>query len=313
MENLELFKLRAEYANNDRQRNRMSQDKLKSLQRALLYSYQSGWIRKDFSNENYVRALINPDKIKFDYDEKIVSVEYEYNFKCGDSFEWPKLSGVHWLIYKQEITELAYFRGSIRRCQEVTFIHPDTKETVKIWAAIRGPVETKLNTIQKSGIVADVPNLTLNLYMPNNELNQRVFARYQTFAFAGRFWQVVATDDISTVNILEINALEDYDCKSNELLTEVVDPNVNTAQNEVQIVGQTFVKPLEKHNYSIGLDDGEWSITLPASNNKEIEDVLEYTVQNDGSIDITWVAMISGSYIIHYGEIEKTIVVESLF
>ena len=74
------------------------------------------------------------------------------------------------------------------------------------------------------------------------------------------------------------------------------------------------LKPLTKQNYTvIGPPNLKWSITLPASNNKEIKDVLKYNILEDGSIDVTWTAMISGSYILHYGMLEKTIVVESLF
>jgi len=51
---------------------------------------------------------------------------------------------------------------------------------------------------------------------------------------------------------------------------------------------------------------------LPASKNKEVEDVINYTVV-DNTITITWTAMISGSYIVHYGDLEKTVIVESLF
>ena len=98
MENLNLLKLRAKHANNDRQRDRMVQDKLRSLHRALLYSYQTAWIKKDgVEDAAYVRALINPDKVKFDYDEKIVSVEFAHGFSPGDTFEW-KNTGTHWPV-----------------------------------------------------------------------------------------------------------------------------------------------------------------------------------------------------------------------
>ena len=80
MENLELMKMRARALNNDRQIERMVRDKLKSLHRSLLYSYQSAWIQKVGSEEKN-RALINPDKIKFDYDEKIVSVDPKWGYK----------------------------------------------------------------------------------------------------------------------------------------------------------------------------------------------------------------------------------------
>lgn len=314
MNNLNNFKMRADYANNDRQHNRMVEGKLKSLYRALLYSYQAAWIRKDYTDDNYVRALINPDKIKFDYDEKIVSVEFEYEFHPGDSFEWPKNSGIHWIIYKQEVTELAYFRGNVRKCQLLEVKDPETKETESIWAAVRGPVETKINSIQKAGIVADVPNLSLEIYMMRTDKNIRLFSRYERFNFMNRTWKVNATDDISTSGILQVMAVEDYDCEHDNLIIDVVDPNPSTDNVEYKITGNTFTKPLNENNYTVNsIEDSKWTITLPAIKNKEIDDVLQYTVKEDNSIDVKWIAMISGSFILHYGSLEKTVVVESLF
>ena len=62
------------------QQERMIRDKRKSLDKATLYSYQAALIRKCIPDDvdlmegdkNLpVRALINPDKNKFDYDNKI--------------------------------------------------------------------------------------------------------------------------------------------------------------------------------------------------------------------------------------------------
>ena len=44
-----------------------------------------------------VRALINPNKLKQDYDDKIISIGYEFGFKVGDVFEWIGTKS-HWLI-----------------------------------------------------------------------------------------------------------------------------------------------------------------------------------------------------------------------
>lgn len=312
MNNLELLKIRARHANNDRQRDRMVLDKLKSFHRALLYSYQTAWIKKDgVEDAEYVRALINPDKVKFDYDEKIVSVDFLHNFKPGDTFEWQN-TGTHWIILKQELTELAYFRGNVRRCQYLEAIDPETKETVGFWAAIRGPVETKLNTIQKAGIVADIPNLTLNIYLPKTEQTTRMFDRYFTFKFENRYWRVTAPDSISTPGILEIAALEDYECHYEDIALEQK-PSEPSA--EIYIKGNTIVKPLESSNYQIDnlIEGQEWQVVLP-SNNKDIEDILEWQLGDDGkTITITWIDMISGSYIVRYGNLEKTVIVESLF
>lgn len=312
MENLELMKMRARALNNDRQIERMVRDKLKSLHRSLLYSYQSAWIQKVGSEEKN-RALINPDKIKFDYDEKIVSIDPKWEYKPGDVFEW-KNTGTYWLILKQELTEIAYFRGNCRRCQAVEVLNKETGETETYWMAIRGPVETKINTIQKSGIVADVPNLTINAYVTKNDKTVKYFDRYQRFAFTGRYWKVTASDSISTPGILEFTAEEDYDCKHDDLIVEIVDPNPPVEEFVNNIIGETFIYPLSSMIYSTTypINGAKWSVKL-TNENKDIDDVLEYEILDDGNIKITWTTMVSGSFEIHYGDLTRTIIVQSLF
>ena len=312
--NLELFKMRAHALNNDRQHDRMIDDKRKSMHRALLYSYQAAWIKKDTDPEaKWVRALMNPDKVKFDYDEKIVSVDWEYGFEPGDTFEWGRGTGSHWIILKPEDTELAYFRANCRRCKYLVAVDPETHQEFGQWAAIRGPVETKINTIQKAGIVADVPNLTLDIYMVDSEENRRTFERYKRFEFDGRYWKVNAPDFISTPGVFEIQAQEDYECADDEMFIRVEEPEP-VPEDVNEIIGDSSIKPTEEHYYRMKFDDpnGEWSITLPASKNKEIEDVLDWKVIGN-RIKITWTMLRSGSFILHHGEYEKTVNVESLF
>ena len=104
------------------QQNRMIRDKQKSLEKALLYSYQSAFVKKYHSKsdqsyeEKVVRALINPNTLKQDYDDKIISIGFEHEFKTGDIFEWVD-TNTYWIIYLQQMTEVAYFRGDIRRCK----------------------------------------------------------------------------------------------------------------------------------------------------------------------------------------------------
>jgi len=109
-------------------------------------------------------------------------------------------------------------------------------------------------------------------------------------------------------------AEEDYDCKHSELIVAITDPNPEKSEEENDILGPTFVKPTQvaTYTYKEAIRDAEWSITLPATNNKEVEDVIDYTIDND-IIKVVWTAMRSGSYILHYGELEKTVIVESLF
>jgi hypothetical protein len=55
-------------------------------------------VKFDAEDKKKVRALINPNKLKQDYDDKIISVGYEYNFKPGTIFEW-KGTGTYWIVY----------------------------------------------------------------------------------------------------------------------------------------------------------------------------------------------------------------------
>lgn len=313
LENLELMKMRARAAGNDRQHNRMIIDKQRSLHRALLYSYQAAWVKKDNdSSADWVRALMNPDKVKFDYDEKVISIDWEHNFRPGDTFEWGKGTGSHWMVLKTEDTELAYLRANCRRCQKLSAFDPINKEMFSQWCVIRGPVETKINTIQKAGIIADVPNLTLDIYMADTERNRRTFERYVNFEFDERFWKVQAVDFISTPGVYEIVAEEDYECHNHEQYLQVEKPEPVPAEVN-EILGDVSIKPCEKHCYMMKLPaTGEWTITLPATKNKEIDDVMDYTIDGD-KIFVTWTMLRSGSFILHYGEYEKTVNVESLF
>ena len=63
--------IRLNYAGGRKADDRMQKDKLRTLKKALLYSYQAETIVLEDGRE--FRALINPDKLKNDYDNKILS------------------------------------------------------------------------------------------------------------------------------------------------------------------------------------------------------------------------------------------------
>ena len=109
----------------------MNTDKLRSLKKALLYSYQAQ--TAELADGRKFRCLINTDKLKGDYDNKILSIpfediclnkerigkrtegEEELAIKPGDVFIWSETQ-THWIIYLRYLEENAYFRSDIRRC-----------------------------------------------------------------------------------------------------------------------------------------------------------------------------------------------------
>ena len=308
--------VRLKHQGGNLQQDRMIADKRRSLDRALQYSYQGANVRKTTSEvKDTVRALINPNKLKQDYDDKIISIHYEHDFKCGDVFEWIG-TDTFWLIYLQDLTELAYFRGDIRKCShEISWEDEDGLH--KTYAAIRGPVETKINYIQKHGISVDTPNYSLNILMPKSESALKYFKRYNKFYLSSDelkvCWRVEATDWISMPGILEINAVEYYANETkddiengvvNGLVAEPINPNTDFV--EEVIVGESFIKPKLQYEYTyIGNVKGEW----------HVDSDLPIQLEPDGkSVKLRWLNTYSGEFDLYYGNLfKKTIIVKSLF
>ena len=324
------------------QQSRMIRDKRRSLDKATLYSYQAALVKKfipeyeptmeGVREEPPVRALINPNKLKMDYDDKIISVGFEHRFRAGDVFEWCN-TGTYWLIYLQDLTELAYFRGDIRKCSyEISWLDEEGNEK-NTYIALRGPVETKIDYIQKHGISVDNPNYSLNILIPKNKDTLKQFKRYKKFYLQDLAegedqvcWRVEAVDTMSTPGIIEVSAVEYYtnemeDDVENGLvgafITKPIDPNTGT-ESEFVIVGETFIKPKKEYVYYIeSALYGQWYVSdskLPIQ-----KEVFE-DEQGRTAIKIKWLTTYSGQFDLWYGDSDgplldykKTIVVESLF
>lgn len=329
MINLEMMRKRFEWQGGIHQEDRMIKDKQRTLHRALLYSYQAASIEMvqkntevleidpsgidaDMGVYGEIRALINPDKVKQDYDDKIVSIDYEHGYEPGDVFEWKK-TGTQWIIYTQEITEDAYFRGEIRRCRYKIRFKDQDGNWCSTYAAIRGPVETQINSIQKNQQRIDIPNLSLNILMPRNKKTLHAFDRYSEFIFAGKCWRVEAPDSISMKNVIEVNAEENYwNDTTDDLEKEMKEGLVFEPTNptpDSKIVGETFIKPKIAATYSVDITDGEWKI---------LEDVpVCLQVTGNQTVTVIWNKTVSGQFTLQWVKgndvREKVIVVESLF
>lgn len=318
------------------QQERMIKDKRKSLDKATLYSYQAARVKKVQDKDlnkidgSLARALINPDKNKFDYDDKIISIGFEYEFSVGDVFEWARTNS-YWLITLQDLDEIAYFRGEIRRCDyQINWLDDEGQEQ-KSYAAIRGPVETKINFIQKHSISVDEPNYSLHILLPRNEKTMKQFQRYSKFYLKdadspddNTCWRVEATDSISTKGILELTAVEYYANETEDnveqglvgaYIQKNVEPEINPKED---IVGPTFIKPKIEYEYYVEAKNtnGDWYIDGP-----KVPVTLEKFTTPRGipGVKIKWNSSQSGQFTLwfgeksHYKNFSKTIVVESLF
>lgn len=315
LEGIDLMYRRLQHLGGFTSQDRMTKGKERTFAKAAnSSSYQACIIKV---NDDYkCQAMINPDKTKYDYDDKILSTTADV--KAGDIIEWMG-TNTKWLIVLPELTEKAYFRGGIRRCQYKIHWLNKADEHCETWAAIRGPVETKIVEGSKSSILHDSPNNTLHIIVPKNDDNIEMFKRYSRFIFNQRAWKVEASDDISTEGIIDFTAQEDYvnediDDLEEEIaervIIEKIDPNLQNVAG-ARIYGETFIVPQVTYEYHIkGIaDDGDWEIV-------ESNRPLTYEVK-DNRLFIKWSKNRAGQFTIKYTKddisVTRTIVVESLY
>jgi hypothetical protein len=212
--------------------NRLDKAKLHSMKSAMNNSYQAEWIT--FYDKKY-RCLINPDKLKEDYDQKILSIEYNSGMKEGETFYWDRTQ-THWLVFLQQHTESAYFRAQIRRCNYEVDVNDH-----KYWVYLRGPVETSLIWRQKHQIEFNELNYSLLMYITKNEETLAFFERFKVMKIDGHNWRVSAKDIYSQNGIIEVYLEEYFDNSMEDVMVDVTPtpPPID----EPYIAGPQVVEP----------------------------------------------------------------------
>lgn len=276
---LELLKKRLQYQGGN-QEQRFIKDKLRGLKKALLYSYQAA--TAVLSDGKEFRCLINPDKNKPAYDNKILSIPYkdiclnmpqvgkttqeeiEIKIKPGDIFKW-KQTDSHWLVYLQALEQDAYFRSQIRRCDQQIRIGDNL-----YWVYIRGPVETSIEWNQKKGILWNTLNYSLVMYITADDITNSYFERFKTIKILDsrhnkeKTWQVVGVDPYYGDGILQVfldeffeNSIADAVAEKKKTETETGEENpVNEA---AYISGPLEVPQYSKAYYEINnAENGHW-------------------------------------------------------
>lgn len=306
MSGLDTLKARLQY-NGGNQEGRMQSDKLKALKKALLYSYQAATAILEDGRE--FRCLINPDKLKQDYEDKIISIPYkdiclnkeknvnktsqgeeEINMKPGDVFCW-KETNTYWLVYLQRVEEDAYFRAEIRQCEYEIEIN-DKK--YRVYA--HGPDNDSIlwHTRRGLGSWSDL-NYDATIFITKNEETEDFFHRFNIIKLKGKPYEVQVVDSISTEGIIEVQLKEYF---QNTILEEAEAEKSETPDQGAQdpalphIEGDAIVYPYDIKTYKIAnAENGTWAL----SNNKATitektssSVTIEITTGRSGTVDLIY-------------------------
>ena len=302
---LKNLKNRLNYMGGANQEARMNADKLRTLKKALLYSYQAA--TAILSDNREFRCLMNPNKLGLDYDEKIISIPFKdvclnkdkigstteglesINLKVGDVFEW-KENGTHWIVTLQKDEETAYFRAICRKCRFSVKVNDKD-----YWVYVRGPVEQSILWAQKNGDYFNKLNNSLIMFITKDENTSKFFERFEIIKLKGKPWEVQAVDSISSDGLIEVALKETYSNTIADSLPEIEIVNIDNKE-ESYIKGPAQVKPYDIIEYSIeninDLENYSWFINNKKASIKEIIDnkvKIEIISGRSGSFLLTFV------------------------
>ena len=222
-----------------KQQGRMIEDKLKTLKKALIYSYQAG--TAILADGREFRCLMNPDKLRNEYEDKIISIPFkdiclgrmiedvdeqgkpikvevpaerigtttdgleDIGMKPGDVFEW-KENQSYWLVYLQYLEEYAYFRGECRRC----YHEIDAGDGKKYKVYIQGPDENSIAWHTKKHDSWNDLNYKIKMYVTQDEITTALFHRFTKIKIEGKPYEVQAIDYLSNPGIITVHLQETF-------------------------------------------------------------------------------------------------------
>lgn len=260
---LKTLSARIDYLGGD-QLSRINKQKLQSFRAALKNDYNSRLIKTD--KHASVPCIIknNAYGLKADYDKKYISVEFSAGLEAGDVFQCLD-DNSRWMIYLPILTETAYLRSEIIRCDHSLNINGK-----EYFVYFQGPVETDIRWFIKNGINANELNKSGTVYIKKDDNTLSFFHRFAKIKINGHMWEVQVTDPISVPGILELELQEYYDNKEADL------PQVKPSDKNQLIKGEKIVK----QNTSVGymVDDSIYnpstSWTIAGNDRVKIEETL---------------------------------------
>lgn len=287
---------------------------------------------------NYFRCLINHDKLKVDYEDKIISIPYientvsidpvkdnddwvETNFHNGTVFKWIHgnkeewVPDTYWIVYMQYSEETAYFRGEIRKADEeitIIVVNDDGTETEKTYRGwMTGPNEETLMWNVKKGIVWNDMNYTKKLYITKDEDTLAYFQRFDRVLINGKSWEVQAYNDNYSssasnpdAGIIRVALKETY-TSTDQQIREM---NAADQSTDSMIVGPDVLAPYDEVQFSVkGAAAATWEVDIADDN------IISYSIDNDvlNIVVLTTKAYRKG-FDIKYGDLKKHIVIKSL-
>lgn len=253
-------------------------------------------------SEPLFRCLINHDKLKVDYQDKIISIPFmqpplgyiepiETNFHNGTVFKWVHgnkeewTPDTYWIVYMQYSEETAYFRAEIRKADEeieiITIDDEGNENTVTYHGWMTGPNETTALWNVKKGVIWNDMNYTKLLYITKDEDTLAFFQRFDRIIINGKPWQVQAYNESYSTNkngdnesgIIRVALKETYTNTPQFVKQKIQELDQQQIKKQEQdsllteplIDGPAAAAPYDRLTYvAKNVEPAEWSISDPS-------------------------------------------------
>lgn len=294
--------------------------------------------------EPYFRCLINHDKLKVDYQDKVISIPFEENtvsidpvkdnldlvetnFHNGTVFKWIHgnkeewVPDTYWIVYMQYSEETAYFRGEIRKADQeisIVIINEDgSQEEVSYRGWMTGPNETDALWNVKKGVVWNDLNYSKLLYITKDENTLAFFQRFDKITINGQPWEVVAYNEnygtnanTQTGGIIRVALKETYTSTNQQ----IKDMKKETESVESSIIGPDTLSPYDEGIVYQAINaEGSWEVSLMPDAAGNIGDYITYTIDNNNlTINVVTTKAYRKGFNIKFGDLVKHITIKSL-
>ena len=290
------------------------------------------------------RCLINHDKLKVDYEDKIISIPFfeppigkvdpiETNFHNGTVFKWVHgnkeewTPDTYWIVYMQYSEQTAYFRAEIRKAdQEIEIIVIDeqgNENSVTYRGWMTGPNETSIVWNTKKGVAWNDMNYTKLLYITKDENTLAFFERFDRVVINGKPWEVQAYNDSygnsadADSGIIRVALKETY-TSTDQFIKQLAAAAASQTQDDeevtqAEIFGPASAKPYDVITFTAKGFEEVYNWSVSDSTLAKIKSVSEDGITVKIEI-ITGTSNKEGFYI-NYGDSETTkkqVVIESL-
>ena len=324
-----------------------AEEKFEELTQYDRYSQEYIFLLQELADEQtdsepYFRCLINHDKLKVEYEDKIISIPFEENsveidpvvdnkdwletgFHNGTVFKWIHgnkeewTPDTYWIVLMQYSEETAYFRAEIRKADEeieIIVIDDDGNEQTLVYRGwMTGPNETSILWNTKHGIVWNDLNYTKQLYITRDENTKVFFERFDRVLINGQPWEIQAYNENYGANsskastgIIRVALKETY-TKTDEVIKEMKQKEEDRAAAQIpSLIGPDILAPWDYGIYSVeNAAPAEWSVIAP-------EGLVNFTTDSNNRlhVNIIYGKTYKPGFDIKYGDLIKHITIKSL-